>query len=64
MLKVSGEGLTIGEAQIEIPAHTLLNIADKPIPVTGEAISCEAPVPADMKASVKACVACPCCAIG
>jgi len=38
LLKVSGDGLTIGEAQIEIPAHTLLNIADKPIPVTGEAI--------------------------
>lgn len=38
LVKVTGPDLTIGEAQIEIPANTLINLADESIAVTGDSI--------------------------
>ncbi len=39
LLTISGSGLEIGEAQIEVPAATLVNISDKPIAISGEDIT-------------------------
>jgi hypothetical protein len=38
LVKVSGTDLEIAPTEVDIPAQTLLNLSDKPIAVTGDAI--------------------------
>lgn len=38
LVKISGDDLTIAEAGVDVPANTLINLADKPFTVTGDQI--------------------------